>query len=193
MYQGLEPRENQGLVKASLRDRSHRGLRDGIAGGRQSGVYLVKTFTRSPKGVKAVDYLDVSSEEMSQTVSVLSPLPLTPPVLRHLWSRLRWLPAGLRYASGALLDGTAEHTKAKVEAPFLRRAPVAARRSAVPGVEVPAAAPEHPVRARRRAGWIRRRTARILAVPILAPLPDVTVHVVQAPGIRLLLANRVGF
>ena len=44
-------------------------------------------------------YLDVSSDEMSQTFSVLSKLPLTPPALRHLWSRLRSLPAGLRYGS----------------------------------------------------------------------------------------------
>ena len=44
-------------------------------------------------------YLDVSSDEMSQTFSVLSPLPLTPPALRHLWSRLRSLPTGLRYGS----------------------------------------------------------------------------------------------
>jgi hypothetical protein len=43
--------------------------------------------------------LDVSSDEMSQTFSVVSPLPLTPPPLRHLWSRLRSLPTGLRYGS----------------------------------------------------------------------------------------------
>ena len=44
-------------------------------------------------------YLDVASDEMSQPFTVLSPLPLTPPALRHLWSRLRSLPAGLRYGS----------------------------------------------------------------------------------------------
>ena len=43
--------------------------------------------------------MDVASDEMSQTFSVLSSLPLTPPALRHLWSRLRSLPAGLRYGS----------------------------------------------------------------------------------------------
>ena len=40
--------------------------------------------------------MDVVSDEMSQIFTVLSPLPLTPPALRHLWSRLRSLPAGLR-------------------------------------------------------------------------------------------------
>ena len=35
----------------------------------------------------------------SQTFSVLSSLPLTPPALRHPWSRLRSLPTGLRYGS----------------------------------------------------------------------------------------------
>ena len=39
------------------------------------------------------------SDEMSQIFSVMSSLPLTPPALRHLWSRLRSLPAGLRYGS----------------------------------------------------------------------------------------------
>ena len=43
--------------------------------------------------------------------------------------------------------GAAEHTKAKVVVPVLRRVPVAVRRTAVPGVVVPAAAPVHPVRA----------------------------------------------
>jgi len=66
-------------------------------------------------------------------------------------------------ASGGLLDGTAEHTKAKGVVPELRRVPVADRRTAVPGDAVPAAAPEHPERARCRAGWIHRRTARIRA------------------------------
>ena len=44
-------------------------------------------------------YLDVSSDVMSQIFTVSSKLPLTPPALRHLWSRLRSLPAGLRYGS----------------------------------------------------------------------------------------------
>jgi hypothetical protein len=44
-------------------------------------------------------YGDMCSDEMSQTLSVLSKLPLTPPALRHLWSRLRSLPTGLRYGS----------------------------------------------------------------------------------------------
>ena len=55
----------------------------------------------------------MANDEMSQTRTALSQPPLTPPALRHLWSRLRTLPTGLRPASGGLLDGTAEHTKAK--------------------------------------------------------------------------------
>ena len=50
-------------------------------------------------------------------------------------------------ASGGLLDGTAEHTKAKVDVPVHRREPAAVRRTAVPGVAAPAAAPVHPDRA----------------------------------------------
>ncbi len=46
-----------------------------------------------------------------------------------------------------LLDGTAEHTKAQDVVPDVRRVPVAVRRTAVVGVEVPTAAPVHPARA----------------------------------------------
>ena len=60
---------------------------------------LARGVTPVIAGAKAVGYLDVASDEMSQTFNVLSPLPLTPPALRHLWSRLRSLPAGLRYGS----------------------------------------------------------------------------------------------
>ena len=38
---------------------------------------------------------------------------------------------------------------------------------------------------------IVQRSVRVFAVPVRAPLPHVAVHVIQAPGIRLLLAHRV--
>jgi hypothetical protein len=47
----------------------------------------------------------------------------------------------------ALLDGTAEHTKAQVEVPVNRPIHSAARRTAGAGEEMPATAPEHPERA----------------------------------------------
>jgi len=60
----------------------------------RTGVPGIAGWGRGDEG-----YLDVFSEEMSQTFTILSVLPLTSPALRHLWSRLRSLPAGLRYGS----------------------------------------------------------------------------------------------
>src|SRR5262249_30203019 len=90
----------------------------------------------------------------------------------------RWPPlqAPLAFAPACLLvlrpDGNSGKPKAEVEAvPEARRVPAAARRAAVPGIAVPAAAPEHPVRGP-------------FFVQILAPLPHVAVHVVQPQLVR---------
>ena len=96
-------------------------------------------------------YLDVS-DEMSQIFSVLSPLPLTPPPLvaaplAPCGPTLRLRSPDLTPPPATLLDGTAEHTKAKVAESEPRNVPDAVRRTAAPGVAIPAAAPEHPVRA----------------------------------------------
>ena len=69
--------------------------------------------------------------------------------------------------------------------PAARDEPGAKRGAAVPGVVVPAPAPEHPARARRRTCRIGNQPRRIVPIPVLAPLPHIPVHVVQAPGIRL--------
>ena len=39
--------------------------------------------------------------------------------------------------------------------------------------------------------WVDHRSSRVRAVPILAPFPDVSFHVVQSPGIRQFLSDRV--
>ena len=90
----------------------------------------------------------------------------------------------------ALLDGTAEHTKAQVAVPVARHDPAAVRRTADAGVDVPTAAPEHPARARCSTSRIGRRAARVFAMPVLAPLPHVAVHVIQTPPVRLLTHPR---
>ncbi len=74
-----------------------------------------------------------------------TPVAAPPRSLRAFTSANRTLACG---SAAALLDGTAEHTKAVAEEPDVRREPVAVRRTAVPGEVVPAAAPVHPVRAR---------------------------------------------
>jgi hypothetical protein len=109
------------------------------------------------------------------------PAPCVPPFRTPL--------AGLFPPPATLLDGTAEHTKAQADEPEVRSVPVAVRRPAAPGAVDPAAAPVHPERAHRSTSRISYRTARVVAMPVLAPLPHITVHVVQTPRIRLLLAN----
>ena len=52
------------------------------------------------------------------------------------------------------------------------------RRTAGPGIAVPATAPADPERARRRASRVCYRTARISTIPILTPLPYITVHII---------------
>src|SRR5262249_28584202 len=53
---------------------------------------------------------------------------------------------------------------------------------------VPAAAPAHAIGTRRGPFGISHGPGRILALPVLHPLPDIAQHVVQSPGIGLLLA-----
>src|SRR5439155_26016690 len=43
----------------------------------------------------------------------------------------------------------------------------------------------------RRAGWIGLNSARLVAVPILAPLPDIPIQVIQSPRIGQLLPDRM--
>ena len=85
--------------------------------------------------------------------------------------------------AAALLTCGKSNAKAEVVAPEAGRVPAAIRRPADPGVVVPTPAPIHPGRAPRRTRGIRHRTGRIIPIPILAPLPDIAVHVVQPPGI----------
>ena len=89
-----------------------------------------------------------------------------------------------------LLDGTAEHTKAQVAAPAVRIVPAVARRTDVVSYVAPVAAPVHPERARCSTSRIGRRTARVIPVPILAPFPNIPVHVIQTPTVRLQSTHR---
>ncbi len=61
--------------------------------------------------------------------------------------------------------------------------PVAARRPTTLGGEVPTAATEHAARARCSTTRVRHATTRVISVPILAPLPNIPMHIVQPPGI----------
>src|SRR5262249_35065022 len=72
------------------------------------------------------------------------------------------------------------------------RAVATDRRPAVASDDVPTAAPIHPERAGCRACRIHDRPTRIDAMPVLHPFPDIAMHVIEAPGIRLLLPHRMG-
>jgi hypothetical protein len=82
------------------------------------------------------------------------------------------------------------HAEAQVCAPVLRKALDSARRPALPGFVGPTPAPEHPLRALGRPRRIGA-TRQFLGVPIAAPLIDVSVHVIESPRIRPLLADQV--
>ena len=72
--------------------------------------------------------------------------------------------------------------------------PAAGRQPAVPRRAAPATAAIHAERAHSRPRRIVRRRLRIVTIiiPILTPLPYVPMHVVETPGVRLLLAHRMG-
>src|ERR1700720_1487688 len=103
-------------------------------------------------------------------------------------------------ASGLL----AHQPETEAESLVRRSVGVAQGAAATGGVEVPAAAADDslplPVAAARvpqglgglarGTSRVTHRPARVVAVPVLAPLPDVAVHVEQAPGIRCIAAGR---
>ena len=64
----------------------------------------------------------------------------------------------------------------------------------VPIVEVPAATTKNAVLTLRRSGWIGLRTVSIIVriIPIVAPLPYVAAHVIQAKFVGFLGLDRVG-
>src|SRR5262249_38973270 len=68
---------------------------------------------------------------------------------------------------------------------------MAGRRPAVPAEGVPASAPDYPERALRRTGRGfpgNPPAVVILDIPILAPLLDIAVHIIQAEAVRRVTA-----
>src|SRR5262249_39089299 len=82
-------------------------------------------------------------------------------------------------------------TKASVRVNREFLVPIA--RPALVGGRVPGAATEHAHLAGRRPARVLGRAFRVvaLAVPVVAPLPNVAVHVVKAPVVGQLLTHRV--
>src|SRR5262249_32262158 len=66
------------------------------------------------------------------------------------------------------------------------------RRATVAVLAVPAAAADRSPRAGSRAFRVGLFLVLVRAVPVCAPLPDVAVHVVKAPGVRFVRAHTGG-
>src|SRR5262245_37767607 len=97
-------------------------------------------------------------------VRSLHPVPCPP------WHRY----AAVRSCSpDSLPDGNSGTTEAEAVEPALRRVPAAGRHPAVGAVVVPAAAPVQPVLALRIVQGVRG----LRSGQVLAPLPDIAVHV----------------
>ena len=77
-----------------------------------------------------------------------------------------------------------DQPKAKVVVAEGRYEVEADRRAASPAVAVPAATTQNPIRPRSRTGGIRLGKGGITAIPIAAPLHNISVHVKQTPGVR---------
>src|SRR5947207_7153829 len=71
------------------------------------------------------------------------------------------------------------------------RVEVPTRRPAFSPLAAPTAAAEHAVRARCRSLRIDGAPAGIRPVPVLAPLPETAVHIIQAPRVGQLLPHRM--
>lgn len=70
--------------------------------------------------------------------------------------------------------------QAAVESPAHRTAVVAIRYTTVRRIAAPAATTKNAVRARRWTSRVRLRTAAVISIPVLTPLPYVARHIIQA-------------
>jgi len=70
-----------------------------------------------------------------------------------------------------------------------RGVPAAARRPTNLGGAVPTAATDHAVRARCWTSRVRYDTTWVISIHILTPLPNIAMHIVQAPSIRFFAAH----
>ena len=114
------------------------------------------------------------------------------PAAVWLRSSLALPTAADRSASLSVLQTWGKHG-AETQAVETARQPAADRRAAKPGAVEPVAATKHAEGARWRTLWIGHTPSGIVAIPVLAPLPNIPVHVIQSPPIGLLLPHRNSF
>ena len=88
---------------------------------------------------------------------------------------------------------TSDSAKPQFVEPSARIAEAEVRRPAVPGAVAQVAAADDAERATRRSSRVCYTPAGIIAIPILAPLTNVPLHVVQAPRVGLLRSNGMSF
>ena len=142
-------------------------------------MILAPEFIRGIQGATAPQNALISCEGSSWAYALLDPS----------LNLRKWLSGEVR----KWLTGPA-NAKTEAAVPDPRVKPVAGGRTAESGGAVPAAAAHDPVGAttgaRRIASRIRPRPIIPRRIPVPAPLPDITVHIVQAPSVWLLLADR---
>src|SRR5262249_21697679 len=84
-----------------------------------------------------------------------------------------------------------EYTEAEAGQARVGRVEVALRRPAVAGEGAPATASVYPVRVARGPLRVGNLVHLVGTVPVLDPFPDIAVHVIQTPGVRLALPHRM--
>ena len=129
-------------------------------------------------GYELIQVDDCDTDEVPGSALADANLTTTEPLLPTLRQLLR-----LR-----LLDGTADHTKAVAGIAIRWAEPDAERRPTLLGETAPTAATAHAAPARCRPRRVGHCTSRIISIPILTPLPNISVHVIQPPSIGLLAA-----
>src|SRR3982751_3573444 len=93
---------------------------------------------------------------------------------------------------GSASDSNSGHAETQAVAPIARRVSGPVRPPDTAGVVVPAPPADHPFRCLGWAGRIVNRRPAIIfgVVSVRAPLIDVAVHVVEAPGVGPQLTDR---
>jgi hypothetical protein len=97
--------------------------------------------------------------------------------------------AFLRRGQG--LRGRPQQAHAEIGAAVARVGEDARHHPAIPGAAGPAPTSDHAVRTRRRALRIYHSLCSIGSIPVLCPFPDIAMHIIQAPGIELMLSYGV--
>jgi hypothetical protein len=154
------------------------------------GTWVKWDLQLTSNGFGLIQVDDCDADEVPGSALADANLTTTDPLRPKLRHRSRGCASLHRaYATGCahllrlrlLARRTQGHTKAEGVAAVRRLAPVAVRRPTIHGVVAPTAATVHADRARCRPCGVGDGTTRVVVIPILTPLPNIAVHVIQPP------------